>query len=234
MLDSSEIGVFGDITVSSSLPFTASKALKIATAQEGTAEDPAGSNRTKFGKAFGLNGQPWCGIFVWWTFLQCGVDMRDRLDMRGYALAGVRQWETAARRAGWWRAGRSGLMPGDLVVLDSTPGATDMRDHIHMVINVGQKAYRAVGGNESHRVRVGAHDYSSRLIGYVRPPYAREKRPHGNARRVHVVAEGESLWKLAQQYYKDPNRWPEIYRQNRHLIGADPGHVLPGMKLVIP
>jgi peptidoglycan hydrolase-like protein with peptidoglycan-binding domain len=34
----------------------------------GTAEDPPGSNRTPFGAWFGLDGVPWCNIFVSYCF----------------------------------------------------------------------------------------------------------------------------------------------------------------------
>lgn len=40
--------------------------LRIALQQYGYTESPPGSNRTKFGKAFGMNGESWCMIFEWW------------------------------------------------------------------------------------------------------------------------------------------------------------------------
>jgi len=45
---------------------TAKKVMDIAKSQVGYRESPANSNRTKFGKAFGLNGEPWCFIMEWW------------------------------------------------------------------------------------------------------------------------------------------------------------------------
>ena len=47
---------------------TANDILKIARSQIGYKESPSGSNKTKYGKEYGLNGQPWCAIFVWWCF----------------------------------------------------------------------------------------------------------------------------------------------------------------------
>lgn len=44
--------------------------MKIAKSQIGYKESPAGSNKTKYGKAYGMNGTPWCAIFVWWCFKQ--------------------------------------------------------------------------------------------------------------------------------------------------------------------
>ena len=40
--------------------------MRIALRQYGYTESPAGSNKTKFGKAFGLNGVPWCMEYEWW------------------------------------------------------------------------------------------------------------------------------------------------------------------------
>lgn len=45
---------------------TAKKVMDIARSQIGYKESPANSNKTKYGKAFGMNGVPWCFIFEWW------------------------------------------------------------------------------------------------------------------------------------------------------------------------
>ena len=45
---------------------TALDVMRVALQQYRYTESPAGSNRTKFGKAYGWNGVPWCAEFVWW------------------------------------------------------------------------------------------------------------------------------------------------------------------------
>lgn len=49
----------------------------------------------------------------------------------------------------------------------------------------------------------------------------------------HVVVEGESLWKLAEQYLSDGKRWLEIYELNREHI-SDPNLILERQELFIP
>ena len=47
-------------------------ALDAARGELGNTESPAGSNRTKYGRWMGLDGQPWCMSFVQWCYAQAG------------------------------------------------------------------------------------------------------------------------------------------------------------------
>lgn len=49
--------------------------IKIARGDIGETEWPAGSNRTVFGERFGMNGQPWCVIWLWDVFQRAGERM---------------------------------------------------------------------------------------------------------------------------------------------------------------
>jgi nucleoid-associated protein YgaU len=53
------------------------------------------------------------------------------------------------------------------------------------------------------------------------------------ARRQHVVAEGETLYGLAQRYYGDGERFVELYRANRDVLHR-PERLEEGTVLVIP
>lgn len=52
-----------------------SKVLELARAELGTTEDPPGSNLTKYGFWYGVDGVPWCVIFLCWLFNQVGERM---------------------------------------------------------------------------------------------------------------------------------------------------------------
>lgn len=52
-----------------------SKIVEIALKEVGYSENPAGSNKTKYGKFFGLDSVPWCGMFVSWVHDKAGVVM---------------------------------------------------------------------------------------------------------------------------------------------------------------
>jgi nucleoid-associated protein YgaU len=51
--------------------------------------------------------------------------------------------------------------------------------------------------------------------------------------RTHVVAKGDSLSKIARQYYGDANQWQRIYEANRDQI-SNPDLIHPGQNLKIP
>ena len=50
-------------------------ALEAARGELGRTEAPAGSNRTKYGAWYGLDGQPWCMMFVQWCYAQAGTPL---------------------------------------------------------------------------------------------------------------------------------------------------------------
>ncbi|MCI8714292.1 MAG: CHAP domain-containing protein [Oscillospiraceae bacterium] len=78
--------------------------LNIACGQLGVTESPAGSNRTKYGKWMGLDGQPWCMSFVQWCFHQAGTPLPHRTGSCSALL-------------NWYKANRP-----ECVVKDPQPG----------------------------------------------------------------------------------------------------------------
>lgn len=56
--------------------------------------------------------------------------------------------------------------------------------------------------------------------------------PPGGGRK-HVVAQGDTLYKIAQRYYGSGAKWPEILEANRDQLKSE-SSVRPGMELRIP
>lgn len=66
-------------------------------------------------------------------------------------------------------------------------------------------------------------------------------RPLPEAGEVHVVRRGDTLWDIAAARLGPgatpadiAAAWPRWYAANRHLIGPDPSHIVPGQRLIPP
>src|SRR5450759_4135350 len=81
--------------------------LAAAASQIGTWESPLGSNRTKFGVAYGWNGVAWCQMFDWWAAMTSGLPHLKTAS----TMAAVAD----ARAHGTWHSGTAGIQPGDSV-----------------------------------------------------------------------------------------------------------------------
>ncbi len=55
----------------------------------------------------------------------------------------------------------------------------------------------------------------------------------GQSTRTYVVQPGDSLSKVARQFYGNPNDYMRIFNANRDRI-KDPNRIQPGQELVIP
>ncbi len=111
------------------------RAVAEAVRHVGVRESPPGSNRTMFGRWFGIDGVPWCAIFVSYCFsVGAGITL-----CRGWRGAGVTPRGVAyvPTLEAWLRAtGRSlddgvAPAPGDLAVFDWDGG---LPDHVGIVI----------------------------------------------------------------------------------------------------
>lgn len=87
--------------------------IEIAKAEVGTKESPANSNKTKYGKWFGLDGVAWCAIFVSWCYFQAG----KRLPKIGFTLgfAGCQTGYAYFKKNGWIT---NNPVVGDIVLFD--------------------------------------------------------------------------------------------------------------------
>ncbi len=84
-----------------------------AKAENGTKENPPTSNKTKYGEWYGMNGVPWCAIFVSWVF-----------DKAGYALGRIdspKGYHYCPSAFNFWKSKNqltSSPKPGDIVLYD--------------------------------------------------------------------------------------------------------------------
>lgn len=100
-------------------------------------------NKTKYGKAYGLDGVAWCVIFQWWVFQAAGL---SSLFYGGGKVASCSAVRAYAKKNGQWVT--SWYKPGDLVILDF-PKTGCETDHIALVEKVNGNVLTTIEGNTS-------------------------------------------------------------------------------------
>ena len=151
---------------------TAKEILAVARGELGYKESPAGSNRTKYGTWFGLNGQPWCMLFIQWVFTQAGAE-----SLLAARTASCGAFMRAAQSTGRWVT--SGYQPGDVVIYDFPGGGAT--DHCGIVVTALTTGVRAIEGNTASGDDSNGGEVMERtrqekyIVGAVRPHYEDEK-----------------------------------------------------------
>ena len=126
-------------------------ALSKAITQLGMKESPPESNNQKYGSWYGMNGVPWCAIFVTWCYEQGAFDLG--LDSPSFVKGSY--YSYCPYIVSDARSNRRGLkttddpIPGDLVVYD-WQGDT-VYDHVGLFEKwtSGQSQFQAIEGNTS-------------------------------------------------------------------------------------
>jgi hypothetical protein len=124
------------------------KALAEALRHVGAKEAPAGSNRTPFGTWFGVDGVPWCNIFVSYCF-KVGA---SAVLAGGFTGAGcypngctyVPTTEAWLRATGQW-IGRGQPQPGDIAIYNWDGGVPDHVGIVEAYLGAGK--FNAIEGN---------------------------------------------------------------------------------------
>lgn len=111
----------------------AKQIIDIATAEIGYTELPPNSNRTKYGAWYGLDGQPWCMMFVQWCFAQAG----EALPFKTASCSALERWYRQHKPD----AVRSTPEPGDIVIYSF--------GHTGIVESVQGDSITAIEGNTS-------------------------------------------------------------------------------------
>ena len=149
---------------------TANEILAVARSELGYKESPAGSNRTKYGAWYGLDGQPWCMMFIQWVFAQAGVELPVKTASCGTFMR-------AAQAAGRWLT--SGYRSGDIVILD-IPVNTVNTDHCGLVVTPLTTGVRTIEGNTGTGNDANGGEVMERtrpanwIVGAYRPIYDEE------------------------------------------------------------
>ena len=148
---------------------TANEILAVARKELGVKESPAGSNRTKYGTWYGLDGQPWCMMFIQWVFAQAGVELPVKTASCGTFMR-------AAQAAGRWVT--SNYQPGDVVIYDFPGGG--VTDHCGIVVTPLTTGVRTIEGNTGVGNDSNGGEVMERtrpanwIVGAYRPPYDEE------------------------------------------------------------
>lgn len=150
---------------------TVTTLLNVARAELGYREQPPGSNRTRYGAWYGLDGQPWCAMFVSWCAAKAGA--ADIIPKHAYTPSG----------AGWFkRRGQWGGQPRvGAIVYFKWPGMGRIA-HVGIVESVREDGVIVclegntddAGGRTGGRVM--RHVRRAHIAGYGYPAYAQPGR----------------------------------------------------------
>ena len=153
---------------------TADQILQVARGELGYKESPAGSNRTKYGAWFGLDGQPWCMMFIQWVFASEGA-----ITLLPARTASCGAFMRASQAQGRWVT--EGYRPGDIVIYNF-PGNDALTDHCGIVEQLAGGGIMAIegntgAGNDADGGQVQRRVRSNKVIlGAFRPDYDMEEK----------------------------------------------------------
>lgn len=89
------------------------KIIDLAKSQNGIKEFPSGSNKSKYGEWYGLNGYRWCAMFVSWVYSNAGYPLGHIEGKNGYqsCQGGYNHWKATGELT-------KDPKPGDIVLFD--------------------------------------------------------------------------------------------------------------------
>lgn len=168
---------------------TAQEIINIAESQIGYTEYPPDSNMTKYGEWYGMNGEPWCDMFVSWVFAQA-----DASDIIGGEFAYCPYHERWFKDNGLWCD--DDPQPGDVVFFGSP-----IASHIGIVKEPIDGGVISIEGNTSYssddnggavmeRTRTGGY-----IRGYGRPQYNEQPIEEGD-KLQYVYNGGGDVYRL--------------------------------------
>jgi len=150
-----------------------SKVIEIALSDVGYKE--SGTNLTKYGKAYGVDGKPWCVMALWYWFNRAGERM---------AFFGGGKTASCGTLLRWYKEQgltANDIQVGDIVILNFN-GTTDT-EHCGLVVEVNGSSFYTVEGNTSSSGSQSNGDsvcrkwrIRSQVVGICRPQYKEESK----------------------------------------------------------
>ncbi|PFV31425.1 phage tail tip lysozyme [Bacillus thuringiensis] len=176
----------------------------VIAAEIGSTETPADSNKTKYGKWYGQDGQPWCDMFQAWCANQVGAtDICGKFAYTPYHASFFKNkgaWYTNPQKGDYafFHNGKRICHIGWVEkVIDS--------DTVQTIEGNTGSGSNADGGQVQRRKRSISGTPKWKIVGFGRPEYLDEVSTgeSGNAApkvRKHIVQEGETLFLIGKQY----------------------------------
>lgn len=169
---------------------TAEKILEIAKREIGTVEHSG--NRTKYGKAYGMDGVYWCMIFVWWCFAQAGASTLFYGGDKCASCSQLMNWAKAQKK---WVTGD--YRAGDVLIYDF-PGNAIKTDHTGICEAWDGNYATAIEGNTSSGIS-GSQANGDGVY--------RKRRP-----KAHIVGAYRPDYEEDTMSYEDFKKYMEQYR----------------------
>lgn len=119
------------------------KILDIARKEIGTKESPPNSNRTKYGRWYGMDGNPWCAMYTSWVYHTAGYPLPVIQSGAPSGAAYCPFIESYAKKHGQWHKEPK---PGDLALFHF--GKREAV-HIGIVESVNGRNFSCIEGNTS-------------------------------------------------------------------------------------
>lgn len=182
----------------------ASDILAVAVKEIGTVEQSG--NRTKYGKAYGMDGVYWCMIFVWWCFRQAGA---SSLFYGGGKCASCSQLMNWAKSQKKWVTGD--YKAGDVLIYDF-PGNAIKTDHTGICESWDGYYATAIEGNTSSGISGsqanGDGVYRKRrpkahIVGAYRPDYEEDAMSYEDFKKYMEQYRAEQGKKSVSSWAKD-------------------------------
>lgn len=142
--------------------------IAIARKELGVTESPPFSNRQKYGLWYGMNGAPWCAMYVSWVFWHSGNPLPKITTKKGFAYCP--ELERYGRETGTYHSGTRGIKRGDIILFSF--GKT-RADHVAIVQGVlpDGRIHTIEGNTNAGGSRTGGGVYElyrrSGIKGYV-------------------------------------------------------------------